>query len=174
MNLPDVHTNTGEALSDLSKRNRMLIVFLRHFGCTFSRETMTDLARFLPLLDARGIRPVLVHTAPTDVAEEVFEVYDLQGVPHISDPERKLYRVFGLGRVRRSQLLSLKNIRRSFVVGVLKGHWIGRITGDPYQLPGVFVYQDNRILNRFVYRNICDRPDMEKLLSLPETPLSIG
>ena len=174
MNFPDVHTNTGESLSDLSRRSRTMIVFLRHFGCTFSREAMSDLARFLPLLTARGIRPVLVHTSPPAVAEAVFQVYDLEGIPHISDPAGTLYRDFGLGRVTPFQLLSFKNLWRYLVVGIFKGHWIGRISGDPYQLPGVFLYQDNRILSAFIYRNVCDRPDMKKLLSLPETSFSLG
>ncbi len=173
MNLPEIHTNTGETLSDLSQRSRMLIVFLRHFGCTFSRETMTDLACSLSLLASQDIQPILVHTAAPDVAEAVFGVYDLQGVPHISDPERKLYQVFGLGCVRRSQLFSFKNIGRSLVAGVLKGHWIGRVAGDPYQLPGVFIFKDNRILNTYTYRNIWDRLDLKKLLTLPEIPFSL-
>ena len=33
-------TNDGRSLWDLSEESTLLVIFLRHFGCTFCRETL--------------------------------------------------------------------------------------------------------------------------------------
>jgi hypothetical protein len=59
--------------------------------------------------------------------------------------------------------MGLPNWWRALVAGVFKGHLIGKPAGDPFQMPGVFVFYKNRILNKFTYRYVSDRPDFVKL-----------
>lgn len=169
MNLPDIHTTRGESLADLSERHPVMIIFLRHFGCTFTRETMTELAKSRGQLELQNINPVLVHMAAPETAEAIFEIYELSGISHISDPEGRVYKLFGLGRASRTHLFKFKNLWRSWVTGVVKGHWFGRVSGDPYQMPGAFLFRGNQILNTFTFRNLSDRLDMKRLLAPMDT-----
>ncbi|MFG0276220.1 MAG: hypothetical protein ACF8QF_14315, partial [Phycisphaerales bacterium] len=53
-------TNTGESLADLSHVRPTLVVFLRHSGCTFCREAMSDLRRQRGAIEKDGVGIVLV------------------------------------------------------------------------------------------------------------------
>ena len=54
-------TDTGERLVDLSATSTVLLVFLRHSGCTFCREALSDIAASRSRAESAGIRIVLVH-----------------------------------------------------------------------------------------------------------------
>ena len=38
-------TNKGNTLGQMSEKNPILLVFLRHFGCTFCREAIDELSK---------------------------------------------------------------------------------------------------------------------------------
>lgn len=159
----EVKTNRGESLEELAQQQRVLLVFLRHFGCTFCRETMSELAQKKGAIQAQGIKIVLVHMVSQDVAENILRLYELDDLSYISDVHQKLYRKFGLDKTTVKSLMGLPNWWRALVAGVFKGHLIGKPAGDPFQMPGVFVFYKNRILNKFTYRYVSDRPDFVKL-----------
>ena len=56
-----VRSHRGASLSGLSDGRRVLVVFLRHAGCTFCREAMADLAAQRPAFEAVGIQLAIVH-----------------------------------------------------------------------------------------------------------------
>jgi hypothetical protein len=156
-------TNRGENLGEIAQNERVMLVFLRHFGCTFCRETMSDLAARRRELEARGIRIVVVHMVSTEVADNILNLYELDGLSHISDVHQKLYQQFGLKKTTVKSLMGLPNWWRALVAGVFKGHLIGKPAGDPFQMPGIFVFHKNKILNKFTYRYVSDRPDFTKI-----------
>ncbi len=159
----NVKTNKGEILEELAEDRKVLLVFLRHFGCTFCRETMTELALRRRSIEAEGVKIVVVHMVATDVAEEILNLYELGGISHISDVNQEMYRRYGLRKATIKSLMGLPNWWRAFVAGLLKGHLIGKPAGDPFQMPGVFVLHKNHILNKFTYQYVSDRPDFISL-----------
>ena len=60
-------TSTGETLAALSDKSPVLLVLLRHEGCTFCRNAMSDIARLRRQIEETGTRIVLGHM---DTAEE--------------------------------------------------------------------------------------------------------
>lgn len=150
-------------MDDLADKQRVLLVFLRHFGCTFCRETMADLALRRHEVESDGTRIVLVHMVSEKIADDILALYDLHGLSHIADVHQVLYRKFGLSKTTVKSLMGFPNWWRAFVAGLLKGHLIGKPAGDPFQMPGVFVFHKNRILNKFTYKFVSDRPDFIKL-----------
>lgn len=152
-------TNKHEDLMNLADSRRVLLVFLRHFGCTFCRETMTKLASEKAKIESEGVQIVLVHMVSPDLADQLFRLYELPGVSHISDPNLKLYRTFGLKRATFIQFFGLKNWWRALVAGLLKGHYIGKPVGDTFQMPGAFLFYKRKILNRFNYKYVSDIPN---------------
>ena len=158
-------TNRGEDLDELSDSSKILLIFLRQFGCTFCRETMTDLARERSRIEADGFKIVCVHMVSESVADQILNLYGLSGISHVSDPGQEVYRHFGLGKTRWRSLLAPKVLWRTVAAGVLKGHLAGKPLGDPYQMPGVFVYYKRQILNKVTHRFGSDRPEYYKLVS---------
>ena len=161
--LEQMFTNEGENLRGLSFRNPVLLVFLRHFGCTFCREALSDIAKKRSAIEAEGAKIVFVHMTENDIAERYFCRYGLEGATHISDPQCGYYAAFGLVKGNMTQLFGLQSWIRGFQAGVLDGHGLGPMLGDGFQMPGVFVIQDGMIKESFIHRLASDRPDYMSL-----------
>jgi peroxiredoxin len=155
-----------ESLDGLSRRGPVLVVFLRHLGCTFCREALADVARHRASIEADGTRIVLVHMGPTEEAGAFFARYGLEGVEQISDPTAALYRSFGLRRGNLWQLFGPRVAWRG-LMATLAGHKVGRLRGDGFQMPGVFLVRDGRIIREFKHRDAGQRPDYTELAVCP-------
>lgn len=158
-------TNLGVTLDELSRLSPVLIVFLRHMGCTFCREALADLAAMRRRIEQEGARLVLVHMSPEESAAKFFARYGLEDVQRISDPERTLYRAFGLPRGRFGDVLGPKVWWRGFQAGVLGRHGVGRLMGDGFQMPGVFLVFHGEILRSYRHQSAADRPDYLALVT---------
>ena len=62
----------GDSIAHLSKTSPVLLVFMRHIGCTFCREAMSDLAQQRRMIEASGTRLVLVHMGGEEQAVKFF------------------------------------------------------------------------------------------------------
>ena len=162
--LREMQLNTGESLDNLSDKSPVLLVFLRHFGCTFCREAMADLAKRRKSMEENGMQLVFVHMADNETAERYFNRYDLAGVAHISDPDCEYYIKFRLAKGNFRQLFGLQSWMRGFSAGVVQGHGIGAQLGDGFQMPGVFVIKNGKIIEKFIHKLSSDRPDYDKLV----------
>ncbi len=152
-------TNKGASLLLLSHTSPVLLVFLRHFGCTFCREALQSLARDRKTIEALGTKIVLVHMSDDVKAEEMTSRYGLNELHRISDPDKILYNAFALERGDFRQLLGLKVLLRGFIAGVLGGNSIGAIQGDHTQLPGVFLIYKNEVVKSYRHDTAADTPD---------------
>ena len=166
-------TNEGTSVAELSFGQPVMVVFLRHFGCTFCREALSDLAKQRPHIEAEtGIKLVLVHMADRALAERYFQRYDLEGVAHISDPGCEFYTAFGLTKGNFQQLFGLRSWVRGFEAGILDGHGVGsRQLGDGFQMPGIFVLFEGEVREAFVHKLASDRPDYSQLAECCRLPL---
>lgn len=161
MSAPDLShflTSSGESLLTLSRRSPVLLVFLRHSGCTFCREALADLGRQRAEIERRGTRIALVHMSPAGEFEQLLAGYGLTGVAHISDPRKRVYQAFGLGRGNLLQLFGPNLWMRGFQA-MADGHGVGKLQGDGFQMPGLFVLEDGKITQRYIHRDAGDRPD---------------
>jgi len=156
-------TTSGERLAVLSEESPVLLVFLRHAGCTFCREALSDIARQRSAIERTGARIILVHMRDSQSIEKLAGRYGLQGVKRICDSSQALYRAFGLKRGRLMQLLGPKVLWRGIHAGLLEGHGIGRPTADSFQMPGVFLIHQSTIVGRVRHRTAADRPDYARL-----------
>ncbi|MCW5942031.1 MAG: AhpC/TSA family protein [Fimbriimonadaceae bacterium] len=119
------------AFRELVAPGPALLVFLRHFGCLFCREQVARLR------DLRDRNIVFVGMgSPSEAAQLKASLFS----PHrfVCDPDRHLYREFGLPR---GGVLQMVNAR---VVGagaraMAAGHRQARPSADPLQLSGAFL-----------------------------------
>lgn len=165
--LGEALTQRGDNLLDLSRRQPLLLVCLRHFGCVFCREALTRLMEARPIIEARGTRIVLVHQGSEAQAADFFTPYGVGDLDRVSDPLRWLYFHLGLRRGGPWQLLGPKVWIRAIAAGLLKRHGLGRVVGDLRQMPGVFLIRDGVVLASFVSRTAADNPDFQSLSQCP-------
>ena len=157
-------TSTGESLAALSEKAPVLLVLLRHEGCTFCRNAMSDIARLRRQIEAAGTRIVLGHMDTAEAFASFAERYGLADIPAVADPECTLYKGLGLQRGRLLQLIGLR-VLWAWVKSTLAGHLPGRIKGDPRQLPGAFLLHHGQVIKGHTYRDASDRPDYVTLAS---------
>lgn len=158
-------THKGENLLHLTNRQPTLFVFLRHFGCTFCRETLRELSENKAAITSNGTEIVLVHMVEDAHAHKYFKRYGLEEFPRLSDPEKKLYEAFELEKGTFKQLFGLRSWLEGFRAGLLKGHFVGLQEGDGFQMPGVFLVYKEKILQGFMHSSASDRPDYASLAS---------
>jgi len=85
--------------------------------------------------------------------------------PLISDPTRRLYKLFGLKQVSALGLVSPSVAFKGFLA-MTKGHAPGIPTGDVRQLPGVFIINtDGRVVYSFFAKDPSDHPDPDTILN---------
>jgi hypothetical protein len=100
-----------------------------------------------------------VHPSKEKDAEPFFTRYHLADLPRISDPGCDSYRAFKLERMRASDFLKPKAVWRAFQATVLKKHGVGPISGDEFQLPGVFLLYRGQIQKSYFYQQPWEHPD---------------
>jgi len=165
--LASIQTESGANLLTLAEESPVLLVFLRHFGCSFCRQAISDVADLRDELAKRRVRPVFVHLGPPELAKVYFDYYGLNDVERVSDPEAVAYQlpVFGLGR--KSPLAQALNpvVWAGWLKGTIFKHGIGKIQGDGRQMPGLFFLKGGKIVRRFIYKTIADEPDYLKLIA---------
>ena len=165
--LASIRTESGATLLALVEESPVLLVFLRHFGCSFCRQAISDVAELGPELVRRGVRPVFVHLGPQELAKVYFDYYRIGEVERVCDPEAVAYQlpVFALGR--KNPLLQALNpvVWVGWLKGAIFKHGIGKIQGNGRQMPGLFYLKDGRIVRRFIYKTIADEPNYLKLVA---------
>jgi thiol-disulfide isomerase/thioredoxin len=165
--LGSIQTESGANLLALSEASPVLLVFLRHFGCSFCRQTINQIADLKGELDKRGVRPVFVHLGTPVIAKANFDYYGLNDVERINDPEAVVYRspVFLLSRTNPFSHFMKPAVLVGWLKGAIFKHGIGKIQGDGHQMPGIFFLKGSKIVRKFVHKNISDEPDYLRLVS---------
>ena len=163
--LKSMNADNEENLLDLSFQKPVLLVFLRHFGCIFCREALTDIARNRTGLESKGVQIILVHMSDYETAEGYFKDFGLLGIRHISDPACQFYSHFGLTKGNFNQLFGLKSWTRGFSIAVGDGIFPAlKQIGDGFQMPGVFLIEKGDVKEQFIHKSAADRPDYSSLI----------
>lgn len=158
-------TNQGVTLEEMSTLSPVLLVFLRHAGCTFCREALADLAARRKEIESEGARLTLVHMGSEEHGARFFAKYGLADVPRVSDPDRTLYRAFGLPRGSLGDLFGPKVWWRGFQAAILDRHGVGTLVGDGFQMPGVFLIFHGEVLRSYRHQSAADRPNYMALVT---------
>lgn len=166
-------TDQGLSLNDMSHSWPTLLIFLRHTGCMFCRETLGDIAAQRSRIEAAGTRMVLVHMSREQTVTRLVHRYGLHDLPRIRDHERVLYRAFGLALGGPLDLFGPAVWWRAWEAAMLEGHWVGLLDGEVFQLAGVFLLYHGQVLRSYRHQRASDRPDYITLAGAePAVPVS--
>ena len=165
--LASVRTESGATLLTLAEASPVLLVFLRHFGCSFCRQAISDVADLKGELDRRGVRPVFVHLGTPERAKPFFDYYGIGDVERVSDPEAAVYQLplFALPRMHPALTLFQPSVWMGWLKGAIFKHGIGAIKEDGHQMQGIFFLKGPKIVRQFRYKTIADEPNYLKLVA---------
>lgn len=157
--------STGVSLAQASEQSPVALVFLRHFGCTFTRQILRGLDQLKQDAESNGAKLVLVHMLKQ--GKETRYLRDSNEVPCIADPDCELYRAFGLGN---GGLLELFGPRVWWLgmISIFKGCGVGHIAGNGLQMPGAFVFHEGKIIAAQRASTAADLPNLPRLFQANE------
>lgn len=150
----------GTRFEDSFSSEGTLLVFLRHFGCTFCRQMVSEI-RNASSLNPKFPKVIFVHQGSIDDGERFFTKFWPEATA-IADPDLNLYRAFRIERGSAMQLAGPQTLV-SGLKGLLEGHGIGIPMGDPFLMPGLFYVKGGAIVWNHVFRHAGDHPDFSKL-----------
>jgi peroxiredoxin len=165
--LDSIRTESGASLLALAEASPVLFVFLRHFGCSFCRQAISDVAELRPELDKRGVRPVFVHLGTPERAKPFFDYYGIGDVERVSDPGAAVYQnpVFAISRIHPVLTLFQPAVWIGWLKGAIFKHGIGAIKEDGKQMQAIFFLKGSKIVREFRYKTIADEPNYLRLVS---------
>jgi hypothetical protein len=156
--VPGVNLMPGSLRDQLGERETLLI-FLRHFGCTFCRETVAELRE---AASQPGYPPVLFFFQGSATEGRAFLRRYWPEARAVADPELYFYGAFGVNRGSLFQMYG----PGVFLAGLRsrqKGHENGPRSGDIHRMPGAFLVRGDRVLWRHAYRHAGDHPDFRHI-----------
>lgn len=160
--------SSGETLSEAAADRTIALVFLRHFGCTFTRQILRSLQEMQAEARRRDATLVLVHMLRS--GQETQYLGDHSDVQRIADPRCELYRAFGLGKGGFMELFGPRVWWRG-AVALFRGCGVGHLAGDGLQMPGAFLFRNGEILNEQRAQSAAELPDLPGLFDdLRATP----
>ncbi|MBI2609088.1 MAG: AhpC/TSA family protein [Deltaproteobacteria bacterium] len=113
--------------------------------------------------EACGVDIIIVSFSEGLKLQEYIEYYKWI-FPIYSDAERKIYKLFGLGRARKTQIFTFGVIWK-YLKLIAQGKKLKKTNEDVYQLGGDFMIDGKGILQYcFESENPDDRPSIEELL----------
>lgn len=120
---------------------------------------VADIAKKRDQIAVTGTQLAFVHMGNETQATKFFTRFGLNEEHRVSDPEQKLYRNFSLRRGLFHQLFSGKVWRRGFRDRIVLTYRFGKIMGDSFQLPGVFLIHHSEILKAYRHETVADEVD---------------
>ena len=159
--------SNGKTLAEASDSKLLAMVFLRHFGCTFTRQILRGLEGIQKEAQAHGAELVLVHMLQG--GKETQYLGERSGVVRSADPRCELYRAFGLGKGGFLELFG-PHVWWRGAVAIFKGCGVGHLAGDGLQMPGAFLFRDGKIISSQRAHSASDLPDLPGLFQALPSP----
>lgn len=162
--------SSGETLAEASTDQAVTLVFLRHFGCTFTRQILHNLQDLKAQAESNGSQLVLVHMLQHGDEQDYLSATASSSIARIADPNCELYRAFGLGKGGFFELFGPR-VWLQGAFSLFKGCGAGHLAGDGLQMPGAFLYQDGKILSAQPARSASDLPNFSELFRIEPVAL---
>lgn len=124
-------------LSEAWREQPVVLALIRHFGCQFCKDHVSQLVPAVPAIHEAGAELVIVGSGNPSMAGFFAEDYHVT-TPLFTDPSREVYRAFGAKRPTWAALFNPRLYWNALQVH-RRGHRMGKVQGDLAQLGGVFI-----------------------------------
>lgn len=154
----------ASTLRELLRGRLTLLVFLRHFGCVFCREIVSDLRR-LSESEPRLSNILFFFNDTVEEGNKFFAEFWPEARA-VADGERRFYDAFGLSRGSVISVMLDPRIWARGIEALGKRNGIGIPRGDTLTLPGFFLVRENVIVASYRSRYSADHPDFRTFISM--------
>lgn len=159
-----IRLSNSQDLEEYSYKQPVLLVFTRHSGCAFTKDTLLDLSNIKEEITNNGFQLVVALMNSDLEISQYLEKYNLKETPYISDPEMDVYKMFNLKKAKIRQIFSAKSIYQSFALIFKKRVCHGFLGEDGMQMPGVFLIDKGEVVDAYIHETIADKaPYMEMI-----------
>jgi len=166
--LPDVlsemKTTAGQTLANLNEKSPLLLVMLRHSGCTFCREALAGLAADRAAVEAEGVQIVVGFQSAEADFQPLLATAGLEDVASVADLDHHLYRALNVPLAPINRLLSWRVWWRGFQSAILEGRGFGRVRGDVRRMSGTFLLKDGTVVRADHPESPADHPQYAELV----------
>jgi peroxiredoxin len=157
----------GKSIYELQQDKKVLLVFIRHSGCTFCMQTLAKLSNAYDNLIKHNIHPIVVHMEKeAEKATKLFSKYNLSHIHQIPDPECILYQSFDLERAEFRQAFGPEVIKKGVQAFIKEGHFIGPPSGDGFRMPGTFLIHKDQFLWAERPELVCEISDFGRIAKI--------
>ena len=140
-----------------------LLTFLRHFGCIFCREWLSELGQHHAELADAGLQILAVGMGEPKHARRYCGKL-LPDATCLVDESALAYGAYGLMQGTIRELASLEVVKAGFRA-LSRGNMQGRATGDTHMLPGTFIVDRFGIIRYSYYsQHAGDHPAIDELI----------
>lgn len=153
-----IRLSNDQDLETASFDKPILLVFSRHSGCAFTKDTLLDLSEIKDELSNSGVKLVVTLMNSDQEIPQYLSKYNLKDTTYISDPEMDIYKMFNLRKAKIGQIFSPKAIFESVAILFKKRVCHGLLGEDGMQMPGVFLIHKGKVVSSFIHQTIADRP----------------
>jgi hypothetical protein len=158
---------TPVTLREYFKRGTTVAGFVRHFGCLFCHQMVSDLISAIPQIVARGGRIVIIGNGSINQARQFFRQKDLPcaDVDVLTDPDRNAFQAANFDRGYGATFLN-RGAHKAYARARGQGHKITGLFGDLVQLGGLLVVRPPANLV-YLHRSrfAGDHPDMNEVFA---------
>lgn len=159
---------TGVGLSPGTLRDQLdesltLLVFLRHFGCIFCKEMVSDLRAAAE--ENPAFPNVLFFSQGNATEARAFLRRYWPSARAVADPQLEFYELFGIRRAGFLEALGPR-VLASRARARAKGHTNGSRSGDIWRMPGLIAVEAEKIIWSFRASHAADHPELARLPDL--------
>ena len=156
---------TSDTLQDEMGHSIVLFVFLRHFGCLFSKEMVLDVRNMVEN-NPFAPKPLFFFQGSVKDGKAFFEKYWPQARA-IADLDQHFYKAFSVKSGGIKQMFG-PEVWKCGLRAAAKGLIIGRPIGDPFTLTSIQLAQRNLILWQYHSVHAGDLPNLSKIENFPQ------
>ena len=152
-------------LSDYWQKQPIVLVFVRHFGCTFCRQHIANLRKDYQQFQDAGAQVICVGMGISKVGRGFEILMDLKFPVLVTGETNAPYLEYGLGKGSLGQIFGIRSFVKA-LKATFQGHVGTSVQGDPYQMPGVFIIDTTGVLKyAHYYEDIGDTPENSELIA---------
>ncbi len=150
-------------LQDLWAIRPTLLSFIRHFGCLFCREWLSQLEQHKDVLSDAGIQVLVVAMGqPKHITRYCGRL--APSIDCVVHETTQPYDAYGLIQGSWKEFVSF-DVLKAGVHAYFKGHTTGQMIGDPRMMPGSFIVdQQGKIAYSYYSEHVADHPDIATLV----------
>lgn len=155
---------TSGTLQEEMGNSIVLFVFLRHFGCLFSKEMVIDAKKMMEN-NPFAPQPIFFYQGSVKDGKSFFDKYWPQARA-IADVNHRFYKAFEVKSGGMKEMFG-PDVWKCGLRAAAKGLIIGKPIGDPFTLTSVILAQRNLILWQYNSVHAGDLPCLTKLEHFP-------